>query len=429
MKRFLRNFVLKILEFLAKKKLKRMDAKIIGITGSVGKTSCKELLADILAKKYKVLKNEKSYNSEFGLLLTILRQSSGFSSPLQWIKIIAGGFVKTFFVKESFDYLVLEMGVDKPGDMDYLTKIAPPNMAIMTAIKPVHMDIAQFQSLEEVFNEKKKIILNMKRGGKALITLDDEYISRLAKEGGDKKIITYSQNKKAEMYADEIEQTEEGLKFKIHYKNESFGAFVALFGEYQLSMVLPAILAGIEAGVSISDIQAALKAFTLPPGRMSTIEGIKGSIILDSSYNASPEAVKEALKVLNFFGKKRKTRRVFVFGNMNELGVHSKSLHQDVGKEIPKYTDLLITVGQDVRYGAEEAIKNGLAAEQIYSFNNVHDAVDFYKKEIQKGDVILAKGSQNKVRLEIFVKAFMLRPQDAEHVLARQDKNWENVQP
>src|SRR5210317_2195353 len=107
MKRFLRNSVLKVLEFLAKQKLKRMNAKIIGITGSVGKTSCKELVADVLATHYKVLKNEKSYNSEFGLLLTILRQKSGFSSPSQWLKIIFKGFIQAFFVKETFDYLVL----------------------------------------------------------------------------------------------------------------------------------------------------------------------------------------------------------------------------------------------------------------------------------------------------------------------------------
>ena len=184
MKRFLRSAVLKILEFLAKKKLQRLDATIIGITGSVGKTSCKELVADILSKKYRVLKNEKSYNSEFGLLLTILRQTSGFSSPIQWIKIIVKGFFQAFFVNESFDYLVLEMGVDKPGDMDYLTRIAPPDIAIMTAIKPVHLDVAQFASLEDVFNEKKKIVSGMKKTGTAFITLDDKFIAKLTSEKG-----------------------------------------------------------------------------------------------------------------------------------------------------------------------------------------------------------------------------------------------------
>jgi len=428
MKRFLRNSVLKILEFLAKKKLQRLDATIIGITGSVGKTSCKELVADILSKKYKVLKNEKSYNSEFGLLLTILRQKSGFSSPIQWIKIIVKGFFQAFFVNEHFDYLVLEMGVDKPGDMDYLTRIAPPEIAIMTAIKPVHLDVAQFASIEDVFNEKKKIVSGMKKSGTAFITLDDKFISKLAMENG-KKIVTYSQNKTADFYANDIEQTEEGLKFKVNFKGDSFNAFVPLFGEYQLSMVLPAIIAGIKADVSIHDIQAALKGFSLPPGRMSLIKGLKNTLILDSSYNASPEAVKEALKVLDFFGKKRATRRIFVFGNMNELGSHSKSLHQEVGEHVPANADMLIAVGKDVGYTAESAKKKGLPDENIHSFENVNQAVDFYKKEIKTGDIILVKGSQNKVRLEIFVKAFMLRPEEAEDTLVRQERNWENIQP
>ncbi|MBA4336597.1 hypothetical protein C0416_02365 [bacterium] len=428
MKRFLRSAVLKILEFLAKKKLQGLDATIIGITGSVGKTSCKELVADILSKKYRVLKNEKSYNSEFGLLLTILRQTSGFSSPIQWIKIIVKGFFQAFFVNESFDYLVLEMGVDKPGDMDYLTRIAPPDIAIMTAIKPVHLDVAQFASLEEVFNEKKKIVSGMKKTGTAFITLDDKFISKLASEKKG-KVVTYSQNKTADFYADEVEQTEEGLKFKVNFKGDSFNAFVPLFGKYQLTMILPAIIAGIKAEVPIHDIQAALKAFSLPPGRMSLIEGVQNTLILDSSYNASPEAVKEALKVLDFFGKKRSTRRVFVFGNMNELGSHSKSLHQEVGEHIPANADMLITVGKDVGYTAESAKKKGLPDENIKSFENVHQAVDFYKKELKTGDIILVKGSQNKVRLEIFVKAFMLRPEEAKDVLARQEGNWENIAP
>jgi len=427
MKRFLRNSVLRILEFLAKQKLKRMEAKIIGITGSVGKTSCKDLVADVLSTHYKVLKNEKSYNSEFGLLLTILRQKSGFSSPSQWIKIILKGFVQTFFVKETFDYLVLEMGVDKPGDMDFLTRIAPPDMAIITTIKPVHLDNGQFASTDDVFNEKKKIILNMKKEGKAFISLDDKYIAKMATLNI--RMVTYSQKTEAEVYANNIKQTQEGLKFTVNWAKEPFRAFVPLFGEYHLSYVLPAIIVGLSTRVPINKIQETLKEFTLPPGRMSLIEGIKNTLILDSSYNASPEAVKEALKVLDFFGKERGGRRVFVFGNMNELGIHSKKFHQEVGENIPEKTDILITVGKDVRYGAEAAQKNGLPESNIHSFDNVNEAIEFYEKEIKEGDTILAKGSQNKVRLEIFVKAFMLRPEEAKDTLVRQGKNWKNITP
>lgn len=429
MKRFLKKSVLSILAFLAKRKLKTMRASIIGITGSVGKTSCKDLVAHIMKTRHRVLKNEKSYNSEFGLLLTILQQKSGFSSPTQWLITLVKAFGYTFFNRDTFDYLILEMGVDKPGDMDYLTKIAPPDIAIITAVKPVHLDNAQFSSIEEVFKEKKKIVEHMKPGGTAYISIDDKHIKTL-KNDKEHNLILYSQKNKADVWATNINQTEEGLTFTVHYgDNDNFEAFVPLYGTYQLSIVLPAIIAARETGVPVHQIQEALKGYCLPPGRMSLVQGIDDILLLDSSYNASPEAVKAALHVLDFFGKKRQTRRVFVFGNMNELGDYSKKLHQEVGRYIPSKADLLITVGDDVQYAAEKALKNGIPSKHIIECRDVHEAIERYGKIKKSGDVILAKGSQNNVRLEFFVKAFMLRPEEAQDTLVRQGKNWENIAP
>jgi UDP-N-acetylmuramoyl-tripeptide--D-alanyl-D-alanine ligase len=178
MKNLLKKAVLRVLKFLAKVKLNRMKAKIIGVTGSVGKTTCKDAIFDVLATKYRVLKNEKSYNSEFGLLLTILHQESGFSSAGQWMKTLLRGFIRAFFVRDRYDFLVLEMGVDKPGDMDFLTSVVKPDYALITAIKPVHMAEGQFSSLDEIYNEKKKIFENMKPGGVRLVNMDDEYIKK-----------------------------------------------------------------------------------------------------------------------------------------------------------------------------------------------------------------------------------------------------------
>jgi len=147
MKNLLKKAVLRVLKFLAKVKLNRMKARIIGISGSVGKTTCKDAIADVLAAKYRVLKNEKSYNSEFGLLLTILHQESGFSSVGQWINTLLRGFVRAFFVRDRYDFLVLEMGVDKPGDMDALLSIVRPDIGIVGPIAPVHLDKHQQQPL------------------------------------------------------------------------------------------------------------------------------------------------------------------------------------------------------------------------------------------------------------------------------------------
>ncbi|MBU1446585.1 hypothetical protein KKD70_04985 [Patescibacteria group bacterium] len=219
MKNILRKLVLRILQSLAKKKLKRMNAKIIGITGSVGKTSCKEVIADILERKYRVLKNKKSYNSEFGLLLTILHQESGFSSASSWVKILIKSFFRAYFSRDKYDFLVLEMGVDKPGDMDFLTNIAKPDIGIITAIKPVHMAKGQFENVNKIFNEKKKIFDAIDKDGTALITLDDKYIAELAIANYKCHKLTYGFFEKANARAENFEQTEEGLSFNLEYKN------------------------------------------------------------------------------------------------------------------------------------------------------------------------------------------------------------------
>lgn len=429
MKSLFRKIILKNLEVLARIKLKRMRAKIIGITGAVGKTSCKEVVWAVLAKKYKVLKNEKSFNSEFGLPLTILHQKSGFSSPVQWLKILIKSFFRTFFVKDEYDFIVLEMGVDKPGDMDFLTKIAPPNIAFITAIKPVHMAAGQFSTLEEIFNEKKKIFDSLKEKGTALITLDDKYVSMMAGTLECKKCITYGVSEKAKVRAGDVAQTEKGLTFSVHYQNKEYRFKTTLFGEYQLSVLMPAIILGLINKVPILDIQDAIANFKLPPGRMSLIKGMNNTLILDSSYNASPEAVMESLKVLDFFGRKRNKRRVFVFGNMNELGQNSREQHEDVGRKIPAHADVLITVGEDVKFAADQALKGGLSADNIKPLDSAMEAADYYKTIGQEGDIILVKGSQNNVRLEIFVKEVMANPGEAKEKLVRQSKNWENISP
>ncbi len=420
MKSILRKIVLKKLEILARIKLRRMKAKVIGVTGSVGKTTCKDAIYDVLSKHYKVLKNEKSFNSDFGLPLTILQQNSGFSSPLQWFKILLKGFWRTFFVKDKFDYLIFEMGVDKKGDMDFLTKLAKPEIACITAIKPVHMDDSQFSDISEIFDEKKKIFRYAKT---RLINKDDKYITDLESD------VSYGFGEGANFKAFSFMQTEKGVDFDVEYEGSDYHFFIPVFGKYQVSTLMPAIVIGFLSKVPASAIQEALKEYALPPGRMSLIEGVKNSLILDSSYNASPEAVKESLKVLDYFGRKKGGRRVFVFGNMNELGEKSRQLHEEVGEKIPDYTDLLITVGDDVRYAASAANKNGLDSSNIASFETAKEAAEYFKKYMCENDTVLAKGSQNKVRLEIFIKEIMKHPEKAEELLVRQEEKWQNISP
>lgn len=422
MKTLLRKIVLKKLEILARIKLRRMNAKVIGVTGSVGKTTCKDAIYDVLSKKYRVLKNKKSFNSEFGLPLTILHQDSGFGSAKDWVKILWKGFLRTFFVKDEYDYIILEMGVDKPGDMDFLTSLAKPNIAVITAIKPAHLGDSQFNDIDEIFMEKSKICNGAEI---CLINHDDKYISTIKKDN----VCSYGKKNHTDYRVVNFEQTEEGIEFDVQNNGNSYQFYASLFGEYWTESLMPAIIIGFIESIGVKDIVDAISKFKLPPGRLSLIEGVKESLILDSSYNASSEAVKESLKVLDFFGKSREKRRVFIFGNMNELGKYSKELHEEVGAEIPKYCDMLLTVGDDVRYGASAANKHGMDSSNIKSFPSAKAAAKYYKEIMNFGDIVLVKGSQNKVRLEIFVKALMKHPEKAKELLVRQGENWHNIAP
>ncbi len=196
-------------------------------------------------------------------------------------------------------------------------------------------------------------------------------------------------------------------------------------GSYQIYVLLPAIAVGLTQGFSLQECVDSLKNFTPPPGRMTMIPGIRGSTILDSTYNASPDAVKEALNLLMEVSPGRK---VAVLGNMNELGDKTEAFHRDVGKLAHKRADVLVTVGDLARFISEEAQKEGHSAQDIYHYEDADAASKFLSTLVQEGDTVLVKGSQNRVRLERLVEALMADPSQAKDLLVRQEKHWKDIQ-
>jgi UDP-N-acetylmuramyl pentapeptide synthase len=422
MRQFIKNCVLQILVFLARVRLRRLRLIIVGVTGSIGKTSTKDAIFTILHSRFPIQRSEKSYNTEFGMPLAILGQDSGFSSPWKWIKVMTGAVWNALVGGRDVHMLVAEMGVDKPGDMVQLLKLAQPVVGVMTNIRPVHLAEGQFKDLDDIFNEKKKLVESIPEKGFAILNADDPYILQL-RDALKCKTIWYGSSEIADLRLLSAESTEDGLRITVSYKDQMAVVTLPLLGGFQAYVLLPAVAVALTQGFELQEALDALQKYQLPPGRMNPIAGVNGSLIIDSSYNASPEAVKEALGVLGSMGG----RRIAVLGNMNELGAHTESLHRDVGRHIVGKTDMLLTVGEDAKKLGDEALAHGFDQQMYKHFENTQMVTEFLRTIISPKDAVLVKGSQNKVRLERLVKALMKHPEKADELLVRQGPEWDKI--
>lgn len=425
MKSVFRIFVLKILKILAKKRLKKYQGKIVAVTGSIGKTSTKDAIFKVLNSEFRVRRSQKSMNSEFGLLLTILDIESGYSNAGKWAFYLLKAYFHSLS-KDTSDILLLEYGVDKPSDMDFLLSVAKPDIAVITQISPVHLAEGQFKSVEEIFEEKSKLALSLRENGVAILNTDNEFLEKLSKQIPKRRVLTYGTNKDASFRISAITSNKEGVRFSLFSKENRFLIESKVLGEFEAYVLSPAFICGTIFGMKEENILEALKRFTLPPGRMNLIEGIDGVTMIDSSYNSSPSALKEALNVFKHIADKDE-RKILLLGQMNELGEQSKDLHLMIGELLPKYADILIAVGGDAKYFKEACVLKGFKEENAYFAHNVKEAIELYRQIIQKNDLILVKGSQNRVRLERFVKEFMLYPDKAKELLVRQEKEWSTI--
>lgn len=423
MKTFFRYIIKSILKFFAKIKLSQVKPCIIGVTGSVGKTSAKDAIYTVLKNKFSVKRSEKNFNTEFGVPLTILGQKSGFSSPKEWIKILIKSFF-AIFKKENYKFLILEMGVDKPGDMDELLSIIHPNTAIITKINLIHSNPGQFYDRHAVFNEKKKLALKLENNGTAILNYDDEILREFGKNELHGKVLWFGTTPVSDLYINYLEQKKAGLGGEMVFHGKRARFLFPILGKHHIYILLPAVMCGLINGLTLEECISELEEFSLPPGRMNLLPGINDSEIIDSSYNASPVSMAEALKVLGEFGGKDH-RKIAVLGDMNELGSFSEREHRKIGQIVGKYADVLITVGEFAQLIAEEAGLHGISTENVITFSDAKKTGEFLKTYIKPRDVILVKGSQNKIRLENAIKEIMQNPEMAERVLVRQGPEWQ----
>ncbi|MBU0597713.1 UDP-N-acetylmuramoyl-tripeptide--D-alanyl-D-alanine ligase [Patescibacteria group bacterium] len=421
------------LRVLAKWVLKKYKPRVIGITGSVGKTSTKEAIYTVLSPKFRVWKNIKNYNNELGVPLSILGKESGFKNPLAWVWIFLYGLGLVLFRKKDYpEILVLEMGADKPGDIKYLTKLAPCQIGVITAIGQVHTEF--FGSLEKVINEKQTIISHLKKDDFAILNIDDTLVNQI-QEKTRAQVVSFGFSEQAMVQAAEVDVSTgpspepwandeiKGLSFKLIHDGSSVPVFLpGVFGQHQVYSALAAAAVGLSMGLNKAEISEALKNYKSPPGRMHLISGIKHTAIIDDTYNSSPMSVKAALKVLEKIevpGKK-----FAALGDMLELGDYTVPGHEEVGDAAAQVVDVLITVGERSKATAKAALIAGMPENNVFSFGTTEMAGKFIQQRIKQGDIILIKGSQG-TRMERVVKELMVEPMKAKELLVRQNPEWE----
>ena len=432
-KSILKKIILFVLILEAKFVLRKYKPKIIGVTGTVGKTSAKDAIASVLALKYNVRKSEKSYNSEFGVPLTIIQEQSARGNIFGWVKIILNGLSFLIKNKKYPEYLVLEMGIDRPKDMRKLMSWINLEIAVVTAVGAIPVHVEYFESSLAIAEEKAKIVEKLPKNGLAVLNADDQEVLSMRRKTY-AKVVTYGFKgeitgaKGADVEASSYSIFEEdGKPVGTFCKVEHEGNIVpmrinGIFGKQAILSVLPAIAIGLEEGINLIKIVEKLSDFRQPPSRLSLIEGKGNTLIIDSTYNSSPIALQSSLEILQEMSAKRK---VAVLGDMLELGKYTAEEHRKIGVFAKSKADILITVGPRAKLIAEEGKRVKFGVKNIFTFQTKQEAIEALPKIIEEGDLVLIKGSQG-MRMEKIVESLMVKPEDAKKLLCRQEKEWKS---
>lgn len=432
MKNTFKKIIVLIITWQAKLILARYHPKIIAITGSVGKTSTKDAIFTVLSKFKSVRKSEKSFNSEVGLPLTILGSPNGWNDPFIWFENIIHGFYLILWKQSYPEYLILEVGVGKPGDIK--KNVIPwlkTDVVIMTRFpdKPVHVEF--FGSVEKIIEEKSALVSSLKKDGLLILNHDDEKVYSLHQKFN-YKTVSYGMHENAtyhSVYPTYLYRSHNnikvpnGINFKLEYEGNTFPVMLPnILGVHNIGQALAAVACAHELGCDLLESINSVSDYITPPGRLSLVEGINDSVIIDDTYNSSPVAMDAALGVLKELEGKRK---IAVLGDMLELGKFTEEEHRLVGEKIYGIAEILIVVGPRAKSIAAGALDAGFSQKEIYNFDSSKTVAKFLEGIIEKGDIILIKGSQG-VRLERAVEAIMEHKELKKTLLCRQDKEWRN---
>ncbi|MDD5655504.1 MAG: UDP-N-acetylmuramoyl-tripeptide--D-alanyl-D-alanine ligase [Candidatus Omnitrophica bacterium] len=358
---------------IARSQRQRFHQPVIAVTGSTGKTTTKEMIAWVLSTEAAVLKNEGTKNNQIGLPQTLIK------------------------LKNKDDYAVVEIGTNHFGEVDYLSGIASPNIAVITNIGPSHLEF--LKDLKGVFREKSGLLNNLSKPAIALLNSDDEFLRPLInKRKVGRQIFSFGINEKSDFCASKIRLDSGKVRFKV---NGKFDFALSTPGSYNIYNALPAIAAGRIFGMDYRKIASRLAAFKFPKGRLNLIR-FRGVVFIDDTYNSNPLSLKCSLETLKDI--KVKGRRILVMGDMLELGSQKESLHREIAGSITDICDLLITAGKLARITAKSASSRGLKRESIFCCASACEAGELLFNKISPGpdDLVLVKGSRSMKMEEVF---------------------------
>ena len=370
--------------------------EVVGITGSVGKTSAKEAIASVLGVAQPVFRNHGNLNGRYGLPIAL-----GRLLPEQHLA-------------------VLEMACDSLDEIRDLADVTRPRVGVVTHISASHLEF--FGSLEAIAREKGRLVEALPPDGVAILN-DDIPLVRALAERTAARVLTYGLSPRADLYASDVCMTPEGTRLVAHWKAEAVPLAIPFIGAQHAYTALAACAVGISYGLGWEEIRRGLALVQPLPGRTRMLASLRASQILDDSYNASPVSALAALETLRALPARR---RLVLLGDMVELGDEAEAGHRQVGRQCAQVADVLVTKGELAQLAADEALRAGMAANQVHVTYTTEDAARLLDGELSEGDLLLVKGSAQ-ARLESVTRALLADPQAASAVLPRQNRGWNQV--
>ena len=356
---------------------KLTGVKVVGITGSVGKTTTKEMTASILEAVYHTAKTEGNHNNNLGLPMTIMD------------------------MPENTEVAVLEMGMNHSGEMEYLSDIARPDLAIITNIGTMHIE--HLGTREGILQAKLEIMRGMPDDGAGVFNGDEPLLWNIRAIGKHKKYYYGIENHACDVTATDIVELDDGVRFVVHGFGQQFELFVPMLGRHAVYNALAATTVGLLLGVKPEQIQARFSSFH-NTGMRQKIYVKNGVTIIEDCYNAGPESTEAALDVLA--GIKTDGRRIAVLGDMLELGNRSAAEHYRIGRLAVGKADLLLTYGEHSVRTLTGAITGGMNPKNTDHFDTHEDMAHMLKMRVSEGDVVLFKGSRG-MRMEKVLQLFL----------------------